>query len=81
MLTPVRVGESGGVETTTRGVELEAEEALTDVLRWRFRQLSRAGFPSDSATILACHLEVDLHRAVDLVQRGCPPELALRIVL
>jgi len=26
-------------------------------------------------------VEVDLHDAVDLVRRGCPPELAARILL
>jgi len=26
-------------------------------------------------------MDVDLHRAIDLVERGCPPETALRILL
>jgi hypothetical protein len=31
--------------------------------------------------VLAANVEVDLHDAVDLVRRGCPPELAARILL
>ena len=31
--------------------------------------------------ILASHVEVDLHEATLLLERGCPPETALQIVL
>lgn len=58
-----------------------AEEAVTQVLRWRFQQLCRAGFEPEDATVLATNTAVDLHRALDLVQRGCPPKLALQILL
>jgi len=51
------------------------------VFRWRFQELLRAGYDAGSALILAGHEEVDLHAATRLVQRGCPPELALQIVL
>jgi len=51
------------------------------VVRWRFRELLRAGYDVGSALILAGHEEVDLHEATRLVEHGCPPELALRIVL
>lgn len=55
----------------------EAEE----VLRWRFEVLMRAGYDAGNAMILASHAEVDLHTATELLQHGCPPETALRIVL
>jgi hypothetical protein len=36
----------------------------------------------DDVTRMAIeNVEVDLHDAVDLVMRGCPPELAARILL
>ena len=59
---------------------LEQDET-TEVLRWRFSQLTRSGFPIDDAAVLASHLEVDLHAATDLVARGCPPRLAVAILL
>jgi hypothetical protein len=51
------------------------------VVRWRFEALLHAGYDAGSALILAGHLEVDLHEAIRLVERGCPPPLALRIAL
>jgi len=57
--------------------ELEAET----VLRWRFEELLRGGYEAGEAMILASHVEIDLHSAVDLVTRGCPPQTALRILL
>jgi len=38
------------------------------------------GFAGDDAVVLAARTEVDLHEAIELVQRGCPPELAVRIL-
>ena len=57
--------------------EVEAEE----VLRWRFDELVRAGYEAGEAMVVASHVEIDLHDAVDLVRRGCPTETALRILL
>ena len=57
--------------------ELEAET----VLRWRFDALVRSGYDAGEAMILASHVEVDLHRATDLVARGCPTATAIRILL
>jgi len=55
--------------------------AAEGVLCWRFEQLVVVGFSATDAAILASHVEVDLHRAIDLVQRGCSHETALRILL
>jgi hypothetical protein len=52
-----------------------------EVLRWRLSQLLRAGYSADQAVELACQLDVDLHRAVELPARGCPTPLALRILI
>jgi hypothetical protein len=58
-----------------------AEEEATAVLEWRFSQLTRSGFAAADALVLAARADVDLHSAADLVARGCPPSLALRILL
>lgn len=60
--------------------ELRGENGQdADVVRWRRAVLLRAGYDEESAQELAGRLDVDLHRAVDLVRAGCPPELAYRI--
>ena len=53
----------------------------TKILAWRREQLSRAGYSDRDAADLAEHDHVDLHAAVALVTRGCPPALAARILL
>jgi hypothetical protein len=45
---------------------------------WRVAQLTRLGIPRSLAEAYADHL--DWHQIARLVQRGCPPRLALRIV-
>ena len=60
--------------------ESESDEMLT-VLRWRFNQLSRAGFAPEDAVQVAVSLDVDLHEAVRLLDAGCPPKTALRILV
>jgi hypothetical protein len=56
------------------------ETELERVERWRTAELMRVGFAGDDAVALAARTEVDLHQAIELVQRGCPPELAVRIL-
>ena len=57
------------------------ESELDRIVRWRGEELERAGYSRDGAAALAARLEVDLHEAIDLVKRGCPPEIAQRILL
>jgi hypothetical protein len=47
---------------------------------WRSERLRRAGFPEPLADRLAHQPEVDIHRVLELVDRGCRPDLAARIV-
>jgi hypothetical protein len=54
---------------------------LQRIERWRLETLERAGYPSAAAVELAVRHDVDLHGAIELVQQGCSPELALRILL
>ncbi|HYZ20458.1 MAG TPA: hypothetical protein VE615_13000 [Gaiellaceae bacterium] len=51
------------------------------IVSWRLDQLLRAGFALADARVVATHRQVDLHNALDLVRRGCPPATALRILL
>jgi hypothetical protein len=51
------------------------------LIRWRFAQLRRSGYPDDIAAELAARLDVDLHQATRLAEAGCPPTTALRILL
>jgi hypothetical protein len=48
---------------------------------WRLAELLSAGYPVVFAEDLASRPEVDLHRACDLVQQGCPPTTAVNILL
>jgi hypothetical protein len=45
---------------------------------WRMSQLTRLGLPGPLAEIYAD--PIDWHQVARLVQRGCPPRLALRTV-
>ena len=45
---------------------------------WRVSQLRRLGLPGSLAETYADR--IDWHQVARLVQRGCPPRLALRIV-
>ena len=51
------------------------------VEQWRARSLVRAGYDMEAAAVLAASHEVDLHLATSLVERGCPVDLALQILL
>ena len=66
------------IVTTERA--LCADEA-TRILHWRIGQLERTGYTADEAIRLARRTDVDLHRAIELVQCGCPTQTALRILL
>ena len=50
------------------------------VASWRRRQLLEVGFPRALAARLADDHAYDLHALIELVERGCPPELAVRIL-
>jgi hypothetical protein len=52
-----------------------------EVIRCRCEQLRNAGYDRRDADLLSSRADIDLHRAVELVQRGCSHELALSILL
>jgi hypothetical protein len=53
---------------------------LVGVVAWRRRRLKRAGFEPGRADALAADRRTDVHALLELVDRGCPPELAARIL-
>jgi hypothetical protein len=65
--------------TSDRRTTERAEQVL--VHDRRLTQLLRAGFELEDAAVLARYAEVDLHRALGLVQHGCPTTIAVRILL
>jgi hypothetical protein len=61
---------------TTGLTQTEQEQ----VERWRAQELERAGFSATVAAELAMRPDVDLHRAIELLEKGCSPELAADIL-
>jgi hypothetical protein len=55
-------------------------DAPVDLLDWRRRQLCVSGFPAGLAAQIAGDRRYDLHALIELTERGCPPELAVRIL-
>jgi hypothetical protein len=53
------------------------QESFAD---WRARCLRRAGLEAVTADALARDMAFDLHSLLELLDRGCPPSLAIRIV-
>jgi hypothetical protein len=47
---------------------------------WRRDRLVEAGFALPLASRLARDPRYDLHALIELVEQGCPPDLALRIL-
>jgi hypothetical protein len=62
---------------TPTDLESDPDEELV-VHEWRTEQLLRVGLPQSIAETFADL--VDWHALADLVERGCPPRLALEIV-
>jgi hypothetical protein len=54
--------------------------AVDEVARWRQRQLTGAGFSPALAAEIASDSRYDLHALIELVERGCRPDLAVRIL-
>jgi hypothetical protein len=52
----------------------------TQILGWRGRQLTGAGFSLPLAARIAGDPRYDLHALIELTERGCAPEVAVRIL-
>jgi hypothetical protein len=57
-----------------------AERERDSVTSWRAERLLEAGYDAEAALVLALDGDVDLHQAVSLLERGCPPDVALQIL-
>ncbi|MGD0273436.1 MAG: hypothetical protein ABSB96_06895 [Gaiellaceae bacterium] len=66
---------------TAANANVITESELDRIVRWRSEELERAGYSPDGSAALAARLDIDLHEAIDIVKRGCPAEIALRILL
>jgi hypothetical protein len=67
--------------TNAADIELVVDTESERVTAWRACELLKAGYEPQVAVELAEHGEVDLHLALELVERGCPTDLAARILL
>ena len=63
--------------TTETPVQLTEQELVE---QWRAEALERAGYPAAAAVEIAARADIVLHRATQLLQNGCTPELALQIL-
>jgi hypothetical protein len=59
-----------GTDPTPRG----------ELTNWRLEQLVRVGFDADLAASIASDCAFDLHALIELVEQGCSPRLAVRIL-
>ena len=59
---------------------LETADA-TRLIEIRFRALRACGCDGEAAALIAVHPEVSVTEAADLLERGCEPRTALRILL
>jgi hypothetical protein len=73
--------ESRVMSTTAAELDLELDAETERVLLWREEELERVGYGRETARNLAERTYVDLHLAMDLLQKGCPAETAVRILL
>ena len=57
------------------------ETELERVERWRADELMRGGYDPAVAAKIAARLDVDIRQAISMLENGCPPDLALQILL
>ena len=68
-------------ETIPGWAELSVPDAVTvEIYCWRVEVLERAGYSGAFAHLLADDTEIDLHRACDLIARGCAEATAYAIL-
>jgi hypothetical protein len=60
--------------------KMTSEYAGYAVVCWRIDQLVHTGFSVPLAAVLAKDARYDLHALTELVEQGCQPDLAARIL-
>jgi hypothetical protein len=61
-------------------IGMTSERDIHSVVSWRRQQLVDSGFSPPLAVRLAKDQHYDLHALIELVERGCQPELAVQIL-
>jgi hypothetical protein len=65
----------------SRSIHEETEiQTGSGIVAWREARLHLAGFDPETASRLAYGERIDLHALLDLIDHGCPPHLAARIL-
>jgi hypothetical protein len=60
--------------------QLDRQAPRPEVVAWRRSRLRESGVGGRLAERLASDARCDLHAVLELLDRGCPPELAARIL-
>jgi hypothetical protein len=68
-------------DMTAAELQIPIETEMDRIERWRAEELVRAGYDPSDALALAARHDIDLHFAVGLIERGCPYETALDILI
>jgi hypothetical protein len=61
-------------------MKASTRRAVDEVVSWRRERLVEAGFAPSLAVTIAKNSSYDLHALIELVERGCHPETAARIL-
>jgi len=56
------------------------DRGADEVVIWRREKLAQSGLPLSLAARLAQDSRYDLHALIELLEQGCPPDLAIRIL-
>jgi hypothetical protein len=78
-VNPIPKAKGGGMSAAELETMFSSE--VDRIEQWRHGELERAGYDPESALVLAASHDVDLHDAVNLLNRGCTVDLALQILL
>jgi hypothetical protein len=57
-----------------------SDATVDEVAHWRQEKLRGSGFSRELAAEIANDSSYDLHALIELVERGCSPDLAVRIL-
>jgi NTE family protein len=80
LIAQARAGAREFLDGRRHARRLPPRPTSEDLRDWRMRRLRSAGFSSALATRLGADCGVDLKAVLELVDRGCPPDVAARIV-
>lgn len=62
------------------GHGLRARQSVDEAIGWRYRTFVKAGFSEATARGVAPDPLLDIHALLQLTDRGCPPDVAVRIL-